>query len=350
MGTARSVLALLALTTLAACSSPSFVDEGKRKESSSPDTLMNEVVFKVHGGFDSPRPDCVAVLPLTPTNGISAKDAADIRSAIYQHLAARVREVPLEDVDRLADDPESLHCAAVIEGKITHYGTTFLAVVSHVDVGAELTMRRVSDGAVLWEGKHIASSIDGGVPMDPFSAVASVMGALTNIRGEQTARLTDDLARRLVKTIPPMKMPTLADPGEPPAPRSASAAEWFSRGRTALKLQDVPRAHDDFIKAIALDDGNPAYRDGLAIACTQGGQVDNALAAYRMAIALDPDDGFAWYNTGILEFNAGHAEEAVVAFRRAGAAYLSNGDKDRAGQAADRLREIAAVPHSGDRI
>ncbi|HEY1719878.1 MAG TPA: tetratricopeptide repeat protein [Magnetospirillaceae bacterium] len=348
MGTARQFLAWVPLLSLAACSSPSYVDEAK--QSGSADALMNEVVFKVHGGFDSPKPDCVAILPFAAKDGIAAKDAESIRSAIYQHLAPRVREVPLADVDRLSADPESLHCAAVIDGKITHYGTTFLGIVSQVDVGAELTMRRVSDGTVIWEGKHIASSIDGGVPIDPLSAAAGVIVALTNIRGEQTARLTDDLARRLVSTIPPMTLPSLADPGEPPASKVASAAIWFSRGRTALALQDFPRAHEDFIKAIALDDGNATYRDGLAIACAQSGQVENALAAYSMAIALNPDDGFAWYNTGILQFNAGHKDEAVAAFRKAGSAYLAKGDTERAGQAADRLKEIAAVTHSGDRI
>lgn len=339
----RGLLFCLPVAAVAACSSPSYVDASK--QSGSADALMNEVVFQVHGGFDAPKPDCVAVMPFEASEGISIAEREAIRNAIYEHLAPRVREVPLADVDRLAADPESLHCATVLEGKVTHYGTTFLGPLSHAGVGADLRLRRVSDNTVLWEGRHIASSIDGGVPMDPLSAVSAVLSALTNIRGEQPARLTDDLARRLVSTIPPMKLPTMADPGEPPASTVASAADWFARGKAAMAMQDMAKAHDDFIHAIALDGSNPVYRDGLAIACGQSGNTACALAAYRMAIDLDPADGFAWYNTAILEFNAGHTDAAVDAFRRAGSAYLAKGDNDRAGQAADRLREIAAAPH-----
>jgi hypothetical protein len=342
MGQGRGLFAWPVVAALAACSNPSYVDASKH--AGTPDTLMNEVVFQVHAGFDAPKPDCVAVMPLEASEGISIADREAIRNAIYEHLAPRVREVPLADVDRLAADPESLHCATMLEGKVTHYGTTFLGALSHAGVGADLRLVRVSDHTVLWEGRHIASSIDGGVPMDPLSAVSAVVSALTNIRGEQPARLTDDLARRLVSTIPPMKLPSMADPGEPPAPTVASAADWFARGKRAMAVQDMAKAHEDFIHAIALDGSNPVYRDGLAIACGQSGNVDCALAAYRMAIDLDPADGFAWYNTGILEINAGHTDAAVIAFRRAGSAYLAKGDQDRAGQAADRLREIAAAP------
>ncbi len=348
MGKASVAFALLLpVSLLGACSSPSYIDATK-DDWRSANTLTNDVVFKVHAGFEAPRPDCVAVMPLKADKDIAAKDAEAIRAAIYEHLAPRVREVPLADVDRLAADPQSLHCAAIIEGKVTHYGTTFFGVFSHVDVGAELVMRRVADGKVIWEGSHIASSLDGGIPLDPLSAVGSVFNALTNARGEQPARLTDDLARRLVSTIPPMRLPSLADPGQPPSAKVATASDWFARGREALAAQDFVRAHDAFVKAVALDDTNASYRDGLAVACAQSGQVENALAAYRSAILLDPHDGFAWYNTGILEFNAGRTAEAIEAFRYAGNAYLAKGDEARAGQAADRLSEIAAAYHPGD--
>ncbi|HTX49393.1 MAG TPA: tetratricopeptide repeat protein [Caulobacteraceae bacterium] len=343
MGKARVALAAL---LLGGCSSPSYVDASK--DWASPNTLTNEVVFKVLPGFDAPKPDCVAVLPLTADKGISAKEAEAIRAAIYEHLAPRVREVPLADVDRLAADLPALHCAAVIEGKVTHYGSTFLGIVSHVDVGADLKMRRVADGRLIWEGSHIASSLDGGIPIDPISAATSLFSAFTNVRGEQSARLTDDLARRLVSTIPPMTLPSLADPGKPPTVKVATAADWFTRGREALAAQDYARAQDDFIQAIALDDTNAGYRDGLALACAADGKTEDALAAYRMAILLDPKDGFAWYNTGIIEFNTGRTGQAIDAFRHAGDAYLAKGDRERAGQAADRLQEIAAVYHAGE--
>ena len=337
----KTAAVFVALAGLAACSNPTYVDASKG--AASPDLLTNQVVFQVHKGFDDPRPDCVAVMPLTADSGISTRKAEAVRSAIYAHLAPRVREIPLAEVDRMKADPASMRCAAIFEGEVTDYDTHFLAILSHAGVGAKLRMRRVADGALIWEGSHIASSVGGGLPLDPISAMSSMVGAVSNVQGEQPERLTDDLARRLVSTIPPMGPPA-AFVAVPPSPTAVIAAsEAFEDGRAQMAAKDYPAARSAFRRATDLDPSNGRYQDALGVAFAVTDDFRDALAAYHKATDLDRHDGFAWYNIGVIEFNAGHVDASVDAFRRSGTGYLAKDDRDRAGQAADRLREIAAT-------
>lgn len=338
----KTAAVFVVLAGLAACSNPTYVDASK-KGAASPDLLTNQVVFQVHKGFDDPRPDCVAVMPLTADSGISTREAEAVRSAVYAHLAPRVREIPLADVDRMKADPASMHCAAIIEGEVTDYDTHFLGIVSQAGVGAKLRMRRAADGNLIWEGSHIASSVGGGLPLDPISAMSSMVGAVSNVQGDQAERLTDDLARRLVSTIPPMGAP-VALVSAPPSPTAVIAAsEAFEDGRAKMAAKDYPAARTAFRRATSLDPSNPRYQDALGVAYAVTDDPRDALAAYRKAIDLDRHDGFAWYNVGIIEFNAGHVDASVDAFRQSGTGYLAKNDRDRADQAADRLREIAAT-------
>lgn len=338
---------------LAACSNPTYVDASKTKDASSPDLLTNQVVFQVHKGFDDPAPDCVAVMPLKAGSGISAQEAEAVRSAIFAHLAPRVREIPLADVDRMKGDPSAMHCAAIIEGDVTNYDTHFLGVFSHAGVGANLRMRRTADRTLVWEGSHIASSVGGGLPIDPLSAISSMVGAVSNVQGDQPARLTDDLARRLVSTIPAMVPPSTLDAVAPGtvqrSPTAIVAAnESFEAGRASMAASDYPAARNAFQRAADLDPSNPRYQDSLGVARAAGGDPKGALAAYRKAVGLDAHDGFAWYNIGIIEFDAGHVDASIDAFRQSGSSYLAKDDKDRADQAAERLREIVVTYQRGD--
>ena len=55
----------------------------------------------------------------------------------------------------------------------------------------------------MWEGAQTAALRDGGLPVDPFGAAAGVYSATANIaNGEQLDRAAEDLARRLVSTMP----------------------------------------------------------------------------------------------------------------------------------------------------
>jgi tetratricopeptide (TPR) repeat protein len=217
---------------LVGCAAPSYVDKGKGS-SSGKDDPFNSVVFQVHEAYKTSPPDCVAVLPFET----SAKDAGEdisvdqtetVRRAFYAHLAPQgKRDVELPRINFVLskmDEVERtnvrvvgarLNCAAVVQGKVTEYGSNFYGLYSKVAVGADLKLLRAVDGEVLWEGSHVAQSHGGSVPLSPIGLAMGIYDASNNVRDEQIFRIIDDLARRLVSTIPDDLIAVLDEPLTP---------------------------------------------------------------------------------------------------------------------------------------
>lgn len=347
----RALAPIVALL-LAACSTPAYVDQGKAERAGALD--LDPVVFQVHPAFGAVAPDCIAILPLAVAEGAAprptAADAARVRLSLYAHLLTQAkRGIRPERVDKVlaevnGDRPalaRRLNCSAVMEGTVTEYGITFLGLYSSVTVGADLRLVRAADGALLWQGRHVAAARDGGLPLDPVGLAMGIYGAIDNIRDEQTLRVTDDLARRLVSTIPDTA--TLAEdaPGED-SPRPEEQAEaLFQKGRALALAGDREAAERAMVKAAALDRGNPRALNALGALAADRGDVARALAAYRMAIDAAPANGFAWYNSGVLLGEAGDGAEAADAFYAAALAYLKSGDPARAERALEQLRRLS---------
>jgi tetratricopeptide (TPR) repeat protein len=126
------------------------------------------------------------------------------------------------------------------------------------------------------------------------------------------------------------------------APSAAStAADWFAKGRAALQARDYEAAEPAMIRAVALDRGNSLYLDALGAIAAAKGNPERAVAAYRMAIEIDKNDGFAWYNTAVIHLNAGRTDSAIEAFRRAGIAYSSKGDMENAARVLADLKSLS---------
>lgn len=378
----RPALAAVPAAFLAACSSPTFIDAGAGKAAGPLD--FNAVTYRVHDAYPASPPDCVAVLPLKPKvpgdPQASEEDATKVRLSLYAHLATRSkRGVRPERVDRMLAETkgdrkalaERLKCGAAIEGEVTEYGRTFLGVYSAVTVGADLRMVRLSDGKVLWEGVHVAANRGGSLPLDLVGVAMGFAGAVDNVRDEQTLRVTDDLARRLVSTIPDNGVAALDDPGETlqtkPTPLAEgerllaegdhagalAAAEraiaanpesrgaWFLKGRVLILDREYAMAEPAVLKAVALDPKDPHALNALGVLNAERGATDRALAAYRMAIDADRANGFAWHNTGVIRLAAGETGEAADAFHGAALAYLKTGNYAKAERSLGELRELA---------
>lgn len=421
----------------AACSTPRYVEKGN--EGSVP-TLGGTVTYKVHPLMESAPPACVAILPFTPgDDGVTKEETDGVRRAIYAHLAPQgKKDVELARVDFVlgklgakaerAELGRQLKCDAVLEGTVREIGTTFLGVYSNVSAGAELRLVRVSDGALLWEASHVASSHGGSVPLSPTGLVMGIFSAADNVSEEQQRRILDDLARRLVSTIPDNRMavaeeidpvvvvdaapPAKGDArallaqleGKSPAERAAAldaalaSGEYrgeaagqlhrariaidpaapgphlayaqhlseggdyagalveaqgvatrdpgqdgaqFMAGRMLTKLDRPAEAQGFFVKAIAANESNASYYNGLGYAASLAGNDQRALAAYQMAVDKDPANGFAYYNSGVLLFRNGALPEAADAFYGAGLAYAKQGRMAEAHKALTDLRQLA---------
>ncbi|RED44214.1 SH3 domain-containing protein [Aestuariispira insulae] len=215
--TLRAMLAAVSAGfLLSACGTPSYVNENRSRAEMGNDTPSVETVsYKIHNAFREQPPLCVAVLPLDDNGKLEPSQREGVRRIFYAQLAPqKKRDVELQDVDNallalpeeFRDDPVALgyalECDTMLTGRITHYGSGFYGLYSNVSVGADVKLIRTTDGAVLWEGRHVASSHGGSVPFTPVGLVSGMVRAANNVNGEQLDRVTNDLARRLVSTIP----------------------------------------------------------------------------------------------------------------------------------------------------
>ncbi|TAN61676.1 MAG: tetratricopeptide repeat protein [Magnetospirillum sp.] len=392
----RHLPAILAAAMLAACA-PVTIDAGRGAAEAPPE--QSEVAFHLDDAYRAAPPDCVAVMPFAGAEGVAPDDAERVRRAVFAHLAPQgKRDVELQRVDtvlarlgerrsELAAVAEGLRCGTLLRGRVSEYGHQFYGVYSRVAVGASLTMVRGADGAVLWEGRHLAASHGGSLPLSPIGLAMGMLDAAHNMEEEQLLRSTDDLARRLVATIPDDRIASLDDPAAPPSPvtlapppplppvppptaaghvataeQLMAAGDWsaalaeveaaitldgklaeahFLRARALIKLGEPVKAEPAILTAIALDGTNPRYLDALGYLNSTAGRTERALAAYHMAIDADPADGFAWYNSGVLLLDQGDAAGAADAFYGAGLAYLKRGNFGQAGKALADLRELS---------
>lgn len=448
----RLLVPALGVAVLAGCSTPSYVD--LEKGTSSSGNPFSQVEFRVDEAYRSDPPDCVAVLPFeapinkgTHNGAVSFDQAEAVRRAFYAQLAPQGKrdiEIPrIEFVLGQLSPSErkdfhlignKLSCGALITGEVTEYGSQFLGIYSRVSVGANLKMIRASDSRLLWEGRHIAVSHGGTIPLSPVGIAMGILQAATNIEEEQLFRVVDDLARRLVTTIPdnriavaeePLSTVSIAatktskaaptvdgfladladkpqearkeailgeiaegrfdaagtrrlyaalialDPADAEAPGRyarylvdqgdyAAALEHaerslalnrredamqFLKARILIKLDDLDGADRAIVEAVALGGDNAQYLRGLGYVNSLKGNHERALAAYRLALKLDPLSGFANYNAGVTYYTLGDFDEAAVYFYQAGLAYYRSHDYGQVEKTLADLKELAATGH-----
>jgi tetratricopeptide (TPR) repeat protein len=282
-----------------------------------------------------------------------------VRKAIYAHLAPQGRRVEkLARVDFILDQMEPadrgnlvlvgerLGCEALITGRVTEVSSHYYGIYSRVAVGADLKLVRAADGAVLWEGQHVAAIHGGGVPVDPISLAMGALDAATNVQDEQTFRVTDDLARRLVGTIPDDAIVALDDPPAPPVAPAASVetvppapepahlvdyqtflnalADLPADERHALVLTAVDkRTFGDDAQGPLLDalisttpfraEDEVRYADYLAAR----GDYSGALTRAEVAAALDDRSGPAQFARGRMLIKLGKVDEAEAPILKA---------------------------------
>lgn len=187
---------------------------------------MDTVVYRTDKAFKASPPECIAVLPLIDATAGSTEDFSNavnlsrltdkklksLRRNLYSHLAPYpYRDIEIKQVDdavtELGNKPESyaaigqkLKCDALLVGKVTSYHADFLAMYSQTAIGASLKLIRADNGQQLWQGRYLARSHAGGVPITPIDFVVGLFSASENVSDEQRVRVEDDLFRRLLST------------------------------------------------------------------------------------------------------------------------------------------------------
>jgi len=94
-------------------------------------------------------------------------------------------------------------------------------------------------------------------------------------------------------------------------------ADPYSRGNDYLRKGEYDRAIANYTKAIALDPNDAYAYNNRGLAYRKKGEHGRAIADHSKAIALDPNYFFAYYNRGNAHKKKGDKEQAIADFRKA---------------------------------
>ena len=126
----------------------------------------------------------------------------------------------------------------------------------------------------------------------------------------------------------------------------ADADSWFEQGRLQSRLNQIEEADQSIVQAIAHNPDRDDYYAALGYLNSIRGDSARARAAYQMALDRNPENGFAWYNLAVTDYNAGQFRSATDSFHNAGQFYLRQGRLDRVEQVLSDLRDIHAESRS----
>jgi arylsulfatase A-like enzyme/Tfp pilus assembly protein PilF len=162
----------------------------------------------------------------------------------------------------------------------------------------------------------------------------------------------DDETRAKLQSLGYVAPAPVAANGARPDPKSM--APLFLKFEQALAIKDPSKAIAPLNELVEKDPRNPVFRATLARMQRELGAGASAVALYRQAVALAPNDADAWYNLGVTAAECCDAQEAVVAlteaarldpqraaiFNALGLLHLKNGSVQWAADSFNRAAEL----------
>ena len=206
------------------CVTTRYVERSSDHTKQKPDPVAtNDSIGNVYHGvvvFESSEElkanplSCLAVFPITAKSG-DTDSAVSIRNALHANLApSGIRLLPLQKIDAAIKATDSsngdlnsavaktIGCDTIMLGEVIDDPSSFYGMYSVVRAGANIRIVKVSTGDTLWRGNHTAFLRGGGVPLGFLDVAMNVFSAVRNLTKDQSSRVTNDLARRLILTIP----------------------------------------------------------------------------------------------------------------------------------------------------
>lgn len=390
---------MLGLLALAACKTPSYVEEEPSTKPAAKLPLDSEVSYFVADDFKNEEIGCIAVSKFTVKHdnaGYADIDQAAItRGSVYGVLSAKnYRDIELARVDFKADELgdftsesllESLDCDALLTGEVLAFKNDYFVTYSVTTVELQLTLLNRS-GSVLWNARHAASSHEGAMPLSPLSLLSGIFTATTNQQDEVGLQMVDAAARRMLKTLPDRnaqnsaddaignifetKVPDQKDTDESLAnvKNQESAMQLLAKGayeqalvvaeadieadgsdgeayyvaaRASLLLSNTSAAIDYSLLALANGQTTSSTYSGLGVAYIQNKEWRLADASFRKAAELDPTSSQVQFNLALVSEVKEEVAKASEYYFQAGNLALRAKELPRVHKALTALKRLA---------
>src|SRR3989338_1360137 len=253
---------------------------------------------------------------------LQAKRTALEQAGTYVESYTKVENLQLtkDEIQVLASgimEVEILDKKRTVVGDGIHFWVQIKAIVN-LDKTEEMA-KRVKEKSVVEDYKKIQEAYD-----KSQKDIEELKKQLAGAKGEKKkkqveAKITDD--ERLLQ-----------------------ANEWFNKGYEYDLKKDYDKAIEAYTSAIALDPNDAFAYNNRGNAYADKGQHDRAIEDYNKVIALDPNDALAYNNRGIAYGKKGQHDRAIedynkvialdpndaLAYNNRGIAYGEKGQHDRA--------------------
>ncbi len=186
-----------------------------------PSALVKQVAYQIDPEFYAEFPECVLVLPPSPSSGISAELSSMVEAAISRHLMQKFNRVISGAERRIADErwgisPRDLSyakrllrrfdCDTFLTTKVLNPRLDYLLVWSQIGIGLEMTLSRASDQKDVWRARHLARRSEGGISLSPIGAIAdTVFSTRFASDRDEVEGVIDDAVRRMLVPLPNAK-------------------------------------------------------------------------------------------------------------------------------------------------
>jgi choline-sulfatase len=167
-----------------------------------------------------------------------------------------------------------------------------------------------------------------------------------------TQKTVDEETRAKLQSLGYVSPAPVASSGTRSDPKAM--APLFLKFEQALAMKEPRNAIAPLTEVVEKDPRNPVFRATLARMHRELGESAKAVALYRQAVALAPNDADVWYNLGVTAAECCGRDEAVVAlgeaarldpqraaiFNALGLVHLEGGDLPRAAETFNHAAEL----------
>ena len=203
------------LILLVSCASPTYSNKSGVFQNIDLPFVKSSPKFHLSDEFNNNLPDCIAILPIRKSEDIDLNIyAIDIeklvRHTVYAHISPyQYRDIELSKIDyyykdssNLADLSTHVQCDNFISGEIIRFKQQDLKIYSNISIEMDLKLFDTSVSNPLWTSSHRIDTHGGTIPLSPIGIALGLADAAKNLEAEQYVRITDEIVRSMISTLP----------------------------------------------------------------------------------------------------------------------------------------------------
>jgi hypothetical protein len=209
---------------ISACTQITYVEELAESgaDSEEPRGLFDRnVTFKIADSLYRNSPRCVMIAPLM-TRNMTKEMTFLIEDSIARHAGQRIdkvigagqvyenmriRALDITKPKHLRRLAHEMRCGTIIMLETKGAEGSYAVIFAQLKFALKLTMKRIQDNSIIWQGYHQASRSDGGLPFGLLSIpVNAIQAGRFSNDGDVLPSIVDDVTRRIFASLPNLRI------------------------------------------------------------------------------------------------------------------------------------------------